>query len=146
MLRAPARSSAEIQKCIVIYPRPPCLPRNRKCEKKTSASGEAMPQKRCTFYKDMRNGSKHGFRQDGVKYTRKLSGLSRVMTRPAGRVKGVSESRGSGRVGSRGFKISRVGLGRVKRFSKSRGSGRVMTREIRVTRGSSHHDPGVVFG
>ena len=44
------------------------------------------------------------------------------------------------------FKISRVESGRVKRFSKSRGSGRVMTREIRVTRGSSHHDPRVIFG
>ena len=47
------------------------------------------------------------------------------MTRPAGWVKGVSKSRGSGRVGSSRFKIARVGSGRVKRFSKSRGSGRV---------------------
>ena len=109
------------------------------------------------------------------------------MTRPAGRVKGVSKSRGSGRVGghkifishgsgrvgsksfkSRGsgrvgsgqevskprgsgpvrskFQISRVGSGRVKRFAKSRGSGGVMTCKMRVTRGSSHHDPRVVFG
>ena len=83
------------------------------------------------------------------------------MARPAGRVKGVLKSRGSGRVGPIGFKTSRVGSGRVrrfqnlagrvgsgrvKRFSKSRGSGRVMTREIRVTRGSRHHDPRVVFG
>ena len=30
----------------------------------------------------------------------KDQGFSRVMTRPAGRVKGVSKSRGSGRVGS----------------------------------------------
>ena len=60
------------------------------------------------------------------------------MTRPAGRVKAVSESRGSsrvgsgrvgsGRVGSIDFKISRVGSGRVKKFSKSRGS--TMTREL----------------
>ena len=58
---------------------------------------------------------------------------------------------GSGRVGSKSFKIARVGSGRVgsgrvKRFSKSRWSGRVMTREIRVTRGSSHHDPRVFWG
>ena len=58
-----------------------------------------------------------------------------------------------------GFKISRVGSGRVKRFQnlavrvgsgqevfKSRGSDWVMTREMWVTRGSSHHDPRVVFG
>ena len=70
------------------------------------------------------------------------------MTRPAGRVKAVSKSRGSsrvgsgrvgsgrvgsgrvgsGRVGSIDFKISRVGSGRVKKFSKSRGS--TMTREL----------------
>ena len=96
------------------------------------------------------------------------------MTRPAGRVQGVSKSRGSGRVGS-GYNTStsrgsgrvgsgrvgsgrvgssqevsnlagRVGSARVKGFSKSRGSGRVMTREIRITRGSSHYDPQVVFG
>ena len=55
-------------------------------------------------------------------------GFSRVMTRPADGVKGVSKPRGSGRVGSLRFKISRVGRvgsGWVKRFSKSRGSGRV---------------------
>ena len=73
------------------------------------------------------------------------------MTRPAGRVKGVSksrrsgrvitlsnftgrvesgqevsQSRGSGRVGPIGFKISRVGSGQE--VSKSRGSGRVGSR------------------
>ena len=101
-----------------------------------------------------------------------FQGFSRVMTRPC-RVIGVSKSRGSGRVGSTHFTISRVGSGRVKRFQNlagrvgsgqeaseyrgsgrvgSRGfkispvgSGRVMTREIRVSRGSSHHDPRVVF-
>ena len=42
-----------------------------------------------------------------------FQGFSRVMTRPAGRVKRVSKSRGSGRVGSglEVFKISRVGSG-----------------------------------
>ena len=68
-------------------------------------------------------------------------GFSRVTTRPAGRVKGVSKSRGSGRVGSgqvkrfqnfagrvesgrvgsRGFKMARVWLGRVKRFQNLAG-------------------------
>ena len=54
------------------------------------------------------------------------SKISRV---GSGRVRRSSKSRGSGRFGSKGFKIFRVGSGRVKRFSKSRGSGRVMTRE-----------------
>ena len=70
--------------------------------------------------------------------------ISRVGSGQAGQE--VSKSRGSGRVGSIGFKISRVGSGRVNSFSKSRWSGRVMIREIRVTRGSIHNDPGVVFG
>ena len=52
----------------------------------------------------------------------------------------------AGRVGSRGFQISRIGSGRVMRCLKCHGSGRVMTREIRVTRGSGHNDPRVVFG
>ena len=52
----------------------------------------------------------------------------------------------AGRVGSRGFQISRIGSGRVMRCLKCHGSGRVMTLEIRVNRGSSHHDPRVVFG
>ena len=64
-------------------------------------------------------------------------GFSRVMTRPAGRVKGVSKSRGSDRVGSLRFKISRVGSGRFKRFPKSRGSGRVGSgQEASKSRGS----------
>ena len=59
------------------------------------------------------------------------------MTRPAGRVKGVSKSRGSGRVGSFRFEISRVGWGRVKRYSQSRGSGRVGSgQEVSKSRGS----------
>ena len=45
------------------------------------------------------------------------------MTRPAGWVKEVSKSRGSGHVGSRGFKISRIGSGRVTRLQNI--SGRV---------------------
>ena len=109
-----------------------------------------------------------------------LQGFSRVMTRPTARVRGVSKCRGSGRVGSghyvlkshgsgrvgsrsfesrgsvwvgsRGFKISRVGSGRV--GSGRGGSGRVKgfgnlagrhDREIRVIHGSSHHDPRVAF-
>ena len=63
-----------------------------------------------------------------------LQGFSRVMTRPAGRVKGVSKSRGSGRIGSLRFEISRVGSSRVKRFSKSRGSGRVGSRLFKISR------------
>ena len=58
----------------------------------------------------------------------------------------VSKPRGPGRVGSIVFKISRVGWGRIKRFQNLASRDRVMTREIRVTRGSSHHDPRVVFG
>ena len=56
------------------------------------------------------------------------------MTRPADRFKRVSKSRGSGRVGSLRFKISRVGSGPVKRFSKSRGSGRVGSRGFKISR------------
>ena len=52
---------------------------------------------------------------------------------------------GSGRVGSRGFKVSQVESGRVKKVLISRASGRVMIRDIRVTRGSSRHDPQVVL-
>ena len=60
------------------------------------------------------------------------------MTRPAGRVKGVLKSRGSGRVGSGRVGSGRVTrfqtlagwAGRVKRLLKARGSGRVMTREL----------------
>ena len=91
-----------------------------------------------------------------MKFPQNVQGFSRVMTRPAGRVKGVSKSRasgrvgskflrtsrvGSGRVGSRGFTISPVGSGGVNRLqilaggvrsgqevSKSRGSGRVGSR------------------
>ena len=41
----------------------------------------------------------------------KSQGYSRIMTRPVGRVKGVSKSRRSGRVGSKGFQnlAGRVG-------------------------------------
>ena len=45
------------------------------------------------------------------------------MPPPAGRIKGVSKSRGSGRVGSLRFITSRVGSGQE--VSKSRRSGRV---------------------
>ena len=57
----------------------------------------------------------------------------------------------TGRVGSRGFKISRVGSGRVNRFPKSRGSGRVRSgrvgsdrvgaRGFKISRAGSGHDP-----
>ena len=50
-----------------------------------------------------------------------LQRFSRVMTRPAGRVEGVSKSRGSSRVGSKHFETSRVGSGRVKRFQNLAG-------------------------
>ena len=56
---------------------------------------------------------------------------------------------GAGRVGSGQEVFKSRGLGRVgsdQEVWKSRRSGRVMTRETRVTRGSSHHDPRVVFG
>ena len=36
----------------------------------------------------------------------KIQGFSRVMTRPAGRVKGVSKSRGSGRVMTREIRVT----------------------------------------
>ena len=93
------------------------------------------------------------------------------MTRPAGRVNGVSESRGSGRVGSDqevsksrgsgrvgsiGFKISWVGSGRVKRFQNLAGRvglGQEVFKFSRVGSGHDprdtdhcHHDPRVVFG
>ena len=66
-------------------------------------------------------------------------GFSRVTTRPAGRVKGVSKYRGSGRVGLLGFEISwvgpgRVGSRRVKRLSKSCGSGQVESRDFKISR------------
>ena len=54
-----------------------------------------------------------------------LQGFLRAMTRPAGRVKGVSKSRGSGRVGSLRFKIKILRVGSGQKVSKSRGSGRV---------------------
>ena len=99
---------------------------------------------------------------------------SRVMTRPAGRIRRVWKCRGAGRVGSgrvqnvtcrtesgqqffksrgsgrvvsRGFQShgsGRVGSGRVGSWGHA--SGRVMTREIRVTSGSGRHNPWVVFG
>ena len=83
----------------------------------------------------------------------KKQGFSRVMTRPAGRVQGVSKSRGSGRVGSLRFitsrvgsgqevsKISRVGSGRVKRLQNLAGrvgSGQEVFKILRV---GSGHDP-----
>ena len=43
-------------------------------------------------------------------------GSSRIMTRPAGRVRTFSKPHGPGRVGSRGFEVSRVGSGQVKSF------------------------------
>ena len=94
---------------------------------------------------DPTRGSGHG----GFKISRVGSGQVITFENLTDRVASgqeVSTSRGSGRVGSRGVSVSRVGSGRVNRFSKSRWSGRVMAREMRVTRGSSHHDPRVVFG
>ena len=85
------------------------------------------------------------------------------MTRPvefqnlAGRVGSgddILKSHGLGRVGSRGFKISRAGSGRVNRLqnlagqvgsgqevSKPRGSGRVGSRGFQISRVGSGHDP-----
>ena len=40
MHRAPPRFSAGIQTWVVVYPRSPCMPRSRKCEKEPSAVGE----------------------------------------------------------------------------------------------------------
>ena len=61
------------------------------------------------------------------------------MTRPAGRVRGVSKCRGSGRVGSFFFKMSRVGSGRVF-FLKAHGSGRVKEfRNLAGRVGSGQH-------
>ena len=59
-------------------------------------------------------------------------GFSRVMTRPAGRVKGVSKSRGSGRVGSdqEFFKISRVRSGHDPRDTGHFAGQAIMTREL----------------
>ena len=76
-------------------------------------------------------------------------GFSGVMTRLAGRVRGVSKCRESGRVGSGQEVLKSRGSGRVgsgEEVLKFRGSGRVMTREILATRRSSHHDPRVIFG
>ena len=76
----------------------------------------------------------------------KLQGFSGVMTRSAGRVNGFQNV--AGLVGSGQNIYNPHGPGRVgsgQEVSKFRGSGQVMTREIRVTRGSSHHDPRVVF-
>ena len=53
---------------------------------------------------------------------------------PAGRVRGVSKCRGSGRVGQLRFKISRFGSGRCQVVSKSRGSGRVGSRGFLISR------------
>ena len=63
------------------------------------------------------------------------------MNRPAGRVRGVSKCRGSGRVGSMCFKISRVGSGQE--LLKSCGSGRVGSgRDVsKYSRVGSGHDP-----
>ena len=65
--------------------------------------------------------------------------MSRVGSGPGNKFKNLRPDR----IGSRSLEISRVGLG--EEVLKSRGSGQVMTREIRVTRGSSHHEPRVVF-
>ena len=75
----------------------------------------------------------------------------RVMTIPAGRVKGVSKSRGSdhhvlkyhgsGRVGSRGFKISWVGLGRVNRLQNLAGRVGLGKEVFKISRVGSGHDP-----
>ena len=46
MPRAPPRCSAEIQTCVVMHPRPPCLPRSRKCEKEPTAAGEQYAKKK----------------------------------------------------------------------------------------------------
>ena len=51
MLRAPTRSSAGIQTCVVMYQRPSCLPCIRKREKETSGGGEQHAEKKNTFYR-----------------------------------------------------------------------------------------------
>lgn len=38
--RAPPLCSIEIEACVVLYLRPPCLRRNQKCEKQPSVTGE----------------------------------------------------------------------------------------------------------
>ena len=56
----------------------------------------------------------------------------------SGRVRRISKSRGSGRVGSgqEDFKFPRVGTGRVRSFRKSRGSGWVGTSRVKTSRNS----------
>ena len=78
-----------------------------------------------------------------------LTGRVKRFSNFGGRVRSGQEffkSRGSNRVESRFFQISRVGSGRVKKGEKTHGSGQAMTHEKRVTRGSGQHDPRVVFG
>ena len=59
-------------------------------------------------------------------------GFSRVMIRPAGRIRNSCKSRGSSWNGKESFEVSRAGSDPVGNFLKSHGSGRV---------GSGHPDP-----
>ena len=52
MLRAPRRSSAGIRTCIVMYRRPPCLPRTRECDKKPSAVDEQHAKHKNAYFTD----------------------------------------------------------------------------------------------
>ena len=53
MTRAPPRRLVGIQTCVVMYPRPPCLPRSPKCEKEPSAAGEQHVLKNVHFIHDI---------------------------------------------------------------------------------------------
>ena len=68
---------------------------------------------------------------DGL-YLGNFQGFSQVMTRSAGRIKRVSKSRGSGRVGSgqEVFRISRVGSGHDPRDTGHVAGQDIMTREL----------------
>ena len=72
-------------------------------------------------------------------FSRYYQGCSRVMTRPASRVRKRSVSRGSGRV--KMFQISRVGSGRVKTFSNLSGRVRSGQEVMNDSRVESGHDP-----
>ena len=64
-----------------------------------------------------------------------LQGFSRVMTRPTARVRGVSKCRGSGRVGSGHYVLKSHGSGRVgSRSFESRGSVWVGSRGFKISR------------
>ena len=63
------------------------------------------------------------------------SGQEVLKTLRVGLGQRVLKSHGSGRMGSRGFQISRVGSGRVKKISKSRGSGPVRSTHLKFFAG-----------